>query len=91
MRPKQYRHRLIVAARAEIRRREKLIPLLCQLDPEVLAALSDCFSNDVGAVYWLCAPAYGLRYKVPLLVARTKSGRNMVIHLLRAIHYNIPP
>lgn len=86
----QYQRRQMEAAlKAEIRRYQKSLPLMASLDVEIYAAGRELFANDAGLALWLCDPARALGWKIPLLVARTKSGRKQVINILMALVHGV--
>lgn len=83
------RQRVIVAARAEIRRRASMIIKLERLDERVHAAALRTFESPDAAADWLIEPAIGLCGAIPVVLARTEKGRKRVLWILGCIEHSV--
>jgi uncharacterized protein (DUF2384 family) len=59
------------------------------IDPEILDRALDCFESVDGAADWLVCPAFGLKGKIPVQVARTTKGKKDVLTLLARIDFGV--
>ncbi len=89
MSPKTIRRRMVIAARADLRRRKRMVARLAKLDSSVVAAAMECFESEAAAASWLLRPLRTLGSKEPVVVARTKPGKAKVIGVLRSIENGV--
>lgn len=77
------------SAKAEIRKRKKLLPLFLELDPEIAEHLA-IFTTERARANWLLTPHYCLRGKVPLELMGTPGGDEKLMQLVLAMVHGVP-
>ncbi len=80
---------MVAAAVADTKRRDHLTKELARLDLDVVAAAYRCFDGDTEAAAWLLRPLHSLGRKEPVVLARSKAGRQKVLRLLGAIELGV--
>lgn len=72
-----------------IRKYASLRKRLRNVDRETYAAGMSCFESEGALVRWLCQPAWGLGWKIPLEVIGTEKGRREVTRILGAMDHGV--
>lgn len=89
MSPTEHRQRMVAAATAETKRRERLTKKLEQLDLDVIESAHRCFNSDKAAAEWLIRPLASADGRTPVLMVGTLAGRRKVLRLLGAIEHGV--
>jgi hypothetical protein len=71
--------------------RKRLGTALCDFDDKLFRLAEKAFGSTAGARSWLVRPAFGLGGKIPIIHARTLSGKQAVALLLKRIDRGVLP